>query len=105
MKALAAVFLALFIAVSTYSAYGTIDMVEARVTNTERLVTKEDSKWLVMTDVLVMENTDTIFHLKFNSSDIQAKLEVGNTYEFTTYGWRVPFLSMYPNIIGVERVE
>jgi len=55
--------------------------------------------------VYVLENTDSAPHLKYNSSDFFARIEVGKTYTFTTVGLRLPFLSMYRNIIGMELVE
>jgi hypothetical protein len=65
------------------------------------------SKYLIFTktdsgEVRVFQNTDLIFQWKFGSSDIQAKLEIGNTYNIKVVGWRVPFLSWYENIITVE---
>lgn len=59
-------------------------------------------KYLVFTEDKVFENTDTMLRLKFDSSDIQGRLKVGSSYKIKTYGWRINFLSMYENIIGVE---
>ena len=50
----------------------------------------------------VFENTDSILEGKVNSSDLWADIEKGKTYELKTYGWRVPLLSSYENIIGIE---
>lgn len=66
-----------------------------------------DSKYLIFGDdenneSLVFENTDTIMRFKWNSSNIQSKLHEGKTYKITVIGYRVPFLSMYENIIEVE---
>lgn len=61
------------------------------------------SKYLVYTDNGVFENTDTWYYFKFDSSDVQAKIMQGGKFKFTTYGFRVPFLSKYKNIISVER--
>ena len=53
----------------------------------------------------VFENTDAWLSGKFNSSDVQlSELEVGKTYNAAVYGWRVPFLSWYRNIVEVEEV-
>lgn len=48
----------------------------------------------------VMQNSDAFLHGKFNSSTVYMNLEKGRCYQFEIYGWRVPFLSMYPNIIS-----
>jgi len=55
--------------------------------------------------VQVFENTDSAPRLKFNSSDFFARIQVGKTYTFTTIGLRLPFLSLYRNIIDMELVE
>lgn len=90
---------------SVYSAYGTIETSTVTVTGKDRVVGKEDSKWIVMTDVVSLENTDSFLHLKFNSTDLQGQLEEGKMYNVTYYGYRVPFMSMYPNIINVEETQ
>ena len=54
---------------------------------------------------LVLENTDNLLRLKFNSSDIQAVIEEDKTYEAEVIGFRVPFLSWYENIISIEEVK
>lgn len=45
------------------------------------------------------ENEDNLFFGKFNSGDFLVQLEVGQTYSFKTVGYRIPFLSFFPNII------
>ena len=65
----------------------------------------EDSKYLVYcidddNEVHVLEITDTLIRGRFNSSDEYAAIEVGKKYTFTVVGKRIPFLSMYPNILS-----
>ena len=60
-----------------------------------------DSKYLVFTETEVFENTDCLALGKFNSSDVYGQLEIGETYQVQVYGWRIPFLSMYRNIVKV----
>ncbi len=82
----------------------------AKVTDKERIVEKSgesiDSKYLVYTTLQdgstrVFENTDSALEFKWNSSDVYAKLEDGQTFSIRTYGFRIPFFSMYENIIGM----
>lgn len=61
-----------------------------------------DSKYLIFTDKEVFEETDEWLKGKFNSSDMYNQLKVGNTYRVKVIGFRIPFLSMYRNIIEVE---
>lgn len=68
------------------------------------------SKYLVFGDdengnALVFENTDCFIRGKWNSSNIQGQLKEGNTYKITVVGYRIPFFSMYQNIIRIEEVE
>ena len=56
-------------------------------------------------EVLVLRNEDSLLCGKFNSSDVYAQIQVEAKYKFRICGPRVPFLSMYPNIIGLEKVS
>ncbi len=53
----------------------------------------------------VFENTDTIAFLKFDSADLQQKISLGNTYKMDVNWMRIPFLSMYRNVLDVELVS
>ena len=80
------------------------------VTDKERVNKSNSSYYLVFTEdadgeVRVFMNDDNVFRKKFNSSDVQGELKIGSTYELTVVGYRVPFLSMYQNIIGVRSVD
>lgn len=77
------------------------------VTDKERVNKSDSSKYLVFCEdengeVLVFENTDELLRLKFNSSTVQGTIKQGGKYKLTVVGFRVPFLSMYQNIIKVE---
>ena len=68
------------------------------------------SKYIVFGDdgngnSLVFENTDCFIRGKWNSSNIQGQLKEGNTYKVTVVGYRVPFFSMYQNIIKIEDIK
>ena len=63
-------------------------------------------KYLIYTidengEVDVLEDTDSFPHMKFNSSDIYALLESGQTYTLRVVGYRIPLLSKYQNIIEI----
>jgi hypothetical protein len=82
------------------------DTVQFTVTDKERIVTGTgdtlSSKYLVFTEQEVYENSDTLLFFKFSSSDLQGQLKAGDTYTAVVAGWRVPFMSMYRNIITVK---
>lgn len=80
-----------------------------KITDKERINKDDESKYLIFGENeteqgLVFENTDSLLRVKFNSSNIYSKLKVGNTYEITVVGYRVPFMSWYENIIDVQEV-
>jgi hypothetical protein len=113
-KESAVVFLALglivTVVVGTCSVpYWTKSRIIATVEKTERVNSSsgENSKsyYLVFTDQETLKNTDTLFYLKFNSSDLYGQIKDGETYEFTVYGFRIPFFSMYRNIVDFEEVD
>lgn len=79
------------------------------VTDKDRIVNGGSSKYLVYTEdmhgnTIVFENVDSNIRFKYNSSDIQGQLKIGHTYRLTVVGYRIPFLSMYENIIKIQEV-
>lgn len=90
------------------------DTIEAKVTGAEVKRYGGKDMYIVFTmddegETHVFRNTDAWYRLKFRSSDLQAEIEAledtGITVEITKYGWRIPLLSKYENIINVERVD
>ena len=80
----------------------TAETVEITVIEKERVISNDESKYLIFTEDEVFENTDTFVFLKFNSSDLYRDLRVGETYTVTVAGWRLPVLSMYRNIVRID---
>lgn len=66
-----------------------------------------NGKYLVVdNDKNTYQITDLFFRLKFNSTDIYNELEIGKTYKIQISGFRIRFLSIYPNINKIiEEVE
>jgi hypothetical protein len=104
--------------VATCSAVPHVDRETYRVTiiDTERIVESSgettSSRYLVFTELSnggtrVFENTDSVYEMKFDSSDIQGRMKglQGQEVDIDTYGFRVPFLSMYENVLDVRPVE
>lgn len=44
--------------------------------------------------------TDLMTRGQFQSADIYASIEPGKTYEITTVGWRIGWLSAFPTVLG-----
>jgi hypothetical protein len=66
---------------------------------------ESNDKYLVYTDDGTYEITDSLFWPRFDSSDLYGCIEVGKTYQFTVAGYRVPLLTMYPNIYEAKAKE
>lgn len=58
--------------------------------------------YLVFTDKGVFKDKDNIFYLKFNSSDLFAKLQEHHRYNCKTNGFRIPLFSSYKNLIDCK---
>ena len=75
----------------------------------EDKITKRNSdggdKYLIFTDKGTFENTDSIFALKFRSSDLYGKLKVNHKYACTTVGLRIPLFSSYKNLLDCEEIR
>lgn len=85
-------------------AYNTDNYIIAKVTDKQSITVSTGNgatnKYLIFTENEVFKNTDTIWYWKWNSSDFYREIKVGETYNFRVYGWRVPFISWYKNIIS-----
>ena len=94
------------IAIGSVSYYNTVEEVEIKVNDKEHVMYRNGSdledKFMVYTEGEVFENTDDLFYLKFNSSDVQNEIKVDSTYNVKVIGWRIPILSMHRNIISVK---
>ncbi|MDI6737446.1 MAG: DUF1523 family protein [Nanoarchaeota archaeon] len=91
-----------------------------KVTGAERVNKGDDSKYIVFAEdvntgeAMAFENTDSSMECffgrcKWDSSNIQSKANAAKNenavVDIKTYGWRVPFLSWYENIVSIEKVE
>jgi hypothetical protein len=73
-------------------------------TETDKETGNVVSTYLIYTNRGVFRNDDARWFLKFDSSDFYGDLEKGKTYDLKVYGWRIPILSMYPNIVRMKEV-
>jgi hypothetical protein len=74
-------------------------------TESDKAKGKVVSTYLIYTDHGVFRNDDAGWFMKYNSSDVYGNLDKGVRYRMKVYGWRIPILSMYPNIVRVEAVK
>jgi hypothetical protein len=103
-------FMLLLLGLSPVIHFTTLDTKEdVTILDKERVVSSttegnSTSKYLIFAEGETFQNTDTIWALKFNSSDIYGKIQRGQVCKFELTGFRVPFLSMYRNILSAECV-
>jgi len=92
-----------------FQVFYTKQEITAHVIAKERVVSGSGyslvSKYLIYTDKETFEDVDCFWIWKFNSSDFYGQIEIGNDYNFTVYGYRVPFFSWYRNIIKFEEIK
>ncbi|MFB5568655.1 DUF1523 family protein [Bacillus cereus] len=53
----------------------------------------------------VLKNEDSLFMWKFDSAEVQAKVHKGESYEIKLRGYRVPFLSAFPNVDSTKALK
>jgi hypothetical protein len=75
------------------------------VTGKECVKGDKSSTYLVFTDKTTYEIDDTWIHWRWDSSDVYGKIQANKTYTADLQGYRIPFLSMYPNIINPKVVK
>jgi hypothetical protein len=51
------------------------------------------------------KNTDAFWHGKFNSTDLQAQLQPGHTYDCDVYGHRNHFTSNYRDLLSCKLIR
>ena len=104
LKAYAVVF-GLVAGVSGLYTHGTAEQDTFTVDRVERTGGDNGKYLLWTTEGDVYKVADSWWNLHFSASDVYGKLKEGNTYTADTYGWRVPFFSVYPNIVDAQKIE
>jgi len=60
--------------------------------------------YLIYTTSGTFKDTDSLLNGKFASSDLYGQLRRGGQYEVEAQGWRIPWMSEYPNIVRIVKV-
>lgn len=92
-----------FILLILYS-YFIADAVETRITDAQ--MTKVDGKFMIATEYRPFVNYDAKYRLKFDSGSIQneaIRLE-GKKVKVIKYGWRIPLISLYENVVKIAEI-
>lgn len=73
--------------------------VDFKVTN---LLIDTNGEYRLLTDHGEFSIGDSLALMRWDSSTVAAKFEDGKRYRAEVIGWRVPLLSMYPNVVEVK---
>jgi len=91
----------------TIGGYANKQIIKTRVISKERITAQNgdriESYYLIFTEAGPLKLEDELFYGNFNSSDWYGQLRTDSTYTFHTVGYRVGFLSSYPNIVKFEK--
>jgi len=96
--------IALLVLTILYS-YFVADTVMTKITDAQ--MTKVDDMYMIATEVLPFVNYDAKYRFKFDSGTVQndAIRLKGKVVRIKKYGWRVPMLSWYENVVKIEEVR
>lgn len=83
--------------------FSTLETVtNVKILDKERIVDSKTSKYLIFAESETFENVDSFWAFKYNSSDIYGRISRGDICTVTVTGFRVPFFSMYRNILSAK---
>jgi hypothetical protein len=89
------------------SRYNNKQTVKTKVTDKERITTsgsdgKVESYYLIFTDAGTFKLEDDLIYGNFNSSDWYGRIKRDSTYTFDLIGYRIGYMSEYPNIVNFK---
>lgn len=82
-----------------------VETVTVTVSEKESVAVNGGHEYRIYTDKEVLVNSDEWLKGKWNSADVYNQIHEKQTYRMKVYGWRIPFLSMFRNILEVTPVN
>ncbi len=85
--------------------YFVADTIQTKITDAQ--MTKVDGRFMIATEDQPFVNEDVWYRCKFNSGTVQndAIRLKGKPVKIKKYGWRIPVLSKYENVVKIEEVK
>jgi hypothetical protein len=85
--------------------YFIADTVETRITDAQ--MTKVDGRFMIATEYRPFVNEDVWYRLKWDSGTVQndAIRLKGKPVRIKKYGWRIPILSRYENVVSIKEIK
>ena len=96
---------AVLVILAVLYSYFVSDTVVTRITDAQ--MAEVDGKFMIATDYRPLVNYDAKYRFKFDSGTVQndAIRLKGKQAKIWKYGWRIPFFSMYENVVKIEEVK
>lgn len=85
--------------------YFIADTIETRITDAQ--MTKVDGRFMIATESRPFVNEDVWYRFKWDSGTVQndAIRLKGKPVKIKKYGWRIPVLSQYENVVSIKEVK
>ena len=85
--------------------YFIADTIQTRITDAQ--MTKVDGRFMIATEYRPFVNEDVWYRLKWDSGTVQndAIRLKGKPVRIKKYGWRIPVLSQYENVVSIKEVK
>ena len=85
--------------------YFIADTIETRITDAQ--MTKVDERFMIATEYRPFVNEDVWYRFKWDSGTVQndAIRLKGKPVRIKKYGWRIPVLSRYENVVSIREVK
>ena len=85
--------------------YFIADTVVTKITDAQMV--KVDGRFMIATEYRPFVNEDVWYRFKFDSGTVQndAIRLKGKPVRIKKYGWRIPIVSRYENIVAIEEVK
>lgn len=85
--------------------YFIADTIQTRITDAQ--MTKVDGRFMIATEDRPYVNEDVWYRFKFDSGTVQndAIRLKGKVVKIKRYGWRIPVLSQYENVVSIKEVK
>jgi Protein of unknown function (DUF1523) len=85
--------------------YFIADTIETRITDAQ--MTKVDGRFMIATEYRPFVNEDVWYRFKWDSGTVQndAIRLKGKPVTIKKYGWRIPVLSRYENVVSIKEVK
>ncbi len=85
--------------------YFVSDTIITKITDAQ--MTMVNGRFMIATEYRPFENFDAKYRFKFNSGTVQndAIRLKGKLVKIRKYGWRIPFISLYENVVKIEEVK